>query len=108
MKIKKRGLTLLVVSLVVLGLIACSGNSNSRLVGKWSGGKYKNTLEFTKTQVIYNDGQMKADYKIENGSIWVSILGTTMKWADSFEFTDDDTLEMKGDFDYNGIYKRAK
>ena len=106
MKLKETGLMLLVVFLVAFGLITCSGNVNSELVGKWVDENNVTAFEITKTQIILDF--MQADYKIERGSIMVSWMGGTLKWADSFEFVDNDTLKLIGAGDNTGTYKRHK
>jgi hypothetical protein len=90
---KITGLRLTLAFLVVLGLVACNGQSTAKLMGKWTDGE--DQIEFTKTH-IWLDGGISVEYKIENGSIIMHQSGFTddIIIADSYKFAGNDTLKF--------------
>jgi hypothetical protein len=114
-----KGMVLKSVLLIMLivGVSACakaqSGTSvQSQLIGRWVPieGEFMNSwrYEFTTNSLSINGGNAQnVEYKIEDGVIKTTWLGTVFVIADSFEFIDDDTLRFVGGNE-PGVYKRVK
>jgi hypothetical protein len=111
---RKIGFGLLIVFLLCVGFNTCAKaqsneNAQSKLIGKWAlADEDEWRFEFASASLsINNDKVQGVEYKIENGAIKITWLGTAWVVADSFEFIDNDTLKLTGG-NAEGTYKRIK